>query len=137
MKLTFTFLCLAFSLLAFATTKDSVAIKYAATITQEHLSKHLHILASDEYGGRETGKESLNKAANYISNFYKTIGILPLAKNSYYQTYQLALQAHDSVQLWVDKKEFVLMKDFYAFPSYLKKEKISANIIFLGYGIES
>ena len=56
------YLLIASSLIGISTLfaqQDSIAIKYAATITEADLSKHLHIIASDEYGGRETGKESL------------------------------------------------------------------------------
>ncbi len=34
--------------------KDSVAIRYSQNVTAEGMSKNLHILASDEYEGRET-----------------------------------------------------------------------------------
>jgi hypothetical protein len=36
------------------TLSDQVANKYANTITSEDLKKHLSIIASDEYEGRET-----------------------------------------------------------------------------------
>jgi Peptidase family M28 len=137
MKIIFSLIFLSFSLLAFSGEKDTVAIKYANTITKEDLSKHLHVLASDEYGGRETGKKSLNMAADYISNFYKTIGIKPLEEDSYYQTYKIGLQAADGVSIAANGKEFKFKEDFILFPSYLKNEKINSEVIFLGYGIES
>ena len=40
------------SLIAFAIEKDSIAIKYSETIKKEDLSRHLYILASDDYEGR-------------------------------------------------------------------------------------
>ena len=53
--------------------QDSIAIKYAATITQADLSKHLHIIASDEYGGRETGKKVLPKPLLILAIFIKKL----------------------------------------------------------------
>lgn len=116
--------------------QDSIALKYATTITQADLSKHLHIIASDEYGGRETGKESLTKAATYISNFYKEIGIPPIKNINYYQTYKVGLQGAKGVSITLNDKKFIQNKDFFNFPTYLKNEQISAEIVFAGYGIE-
>ncbi len=36
---------------------DSLALHYAGTITAAELREHLEVLASDEYMGRDTGKE--------------------------------------------------------------------------------
>lgn len=116
--------------------QDSIALKYAATITQADLSKHLHIIASDEYGGRETGKESLIKAATYISNFYKQIGIPPIKNIAYYQTYKVGLQKALGVSITHHTKDYDQHKDFFNFPAYYKNEQINAEIVFVGYGID-
>ena len=116
--------------------QDSIAIKYATTITQADLSKHLHIIASDEYGGRETGKESLTKAATYISNFYKEIGIPPIKDINYYQTYKVGLQDAKGVSITFNNKTFTQNKDFYTFPIYLENKQLNAEIVFAGYGID-
>ena len=100
--------------------QDSIALKYAATITKEDLSKHLHIIASDEYGGRETGKESLTKAATYISDFYKEIGIPPIKDIAYYQTYKVGLQEAAGVSITHNNKNFIQNNHFFNFPAYLK-----------------
>ena len=44
---------------------DSTAYQYAQTIKAEDLSEYLHVLASDEYEGRETGKKGQKMAAKY------------------------------------------------------------------------
>lgn len=116
--------------------QDSIALKYAATITQADLSKHLHIIASDEYGGRETGKESLIKAATYISNFYKEIGIPPIKDINYYQTYKVGLQEAKDVSISYNNKTFIQNKDFYTFPNYLENKQLHAEVVFAGYGID-
>ncbi|MBW6482304.1 MAG: M28 family peptidase [Vicingaceae bacterium] len=116
--------------------QDSIALKYAATITQADLSKHLHIIASDEYGGRETGKESLIKAATYISDFYKQIGIPPIKDIAYYQTYKVGLQDAAGISITYNDKTFLQNKDFYTFPTYLKNNQINAEVVFAGYGID-
>lgn len=116
--------------------QDSIALKYAATITKEDLSKHLHIIASDEYGGRETGKESLTKAATYISDFYKEIGIPPIKDIAYYQTYKVGLQEAAGVSITHNNKNFIQNNHFFNFPAYLKNEQINAEVVFAGYGID-
>ena len=67
-----------FCLFANAQVKDSLAVKYANTITSADLKKHLNVLASDEYEGRETGKEGQKKAAKYIAEQFKSSGIPPM-----------------------------------------------------------
>lgn len=96
--------------------KIPLRLKYAATITKEDLSKHLHIIASDEYGGRETGKESLTKAATYISDFYKEIGIPPIKDIAYYQTYKVGLQEAAGVSITHNNKNFIQNNHFFNFP---------------------
>ncbi|PKP47509.1 MAG: hypothetical protein CVT95_05585 [Bacteroidetes bacterium HGW-Bacteroidetes-12] len=116
--------------------QDSIALKYAATITQADLSKHLHILASDEYGGRETGTESLTKAAEYISDFYRHLNVPFYNEKNYYQTYYVTSQEASGVSISFNGKTFLQNKDFFTFPTFLKSEKIESEFVFLGYGID-
>jgi len=46
------------------------AMKYAASITEKDLAKHLFIYASDEFEGRDTGEPGQKKAIAYLKNFY-------------------------------------------------------------------
>ncbi len=69
-------------------------LKYAETIKVEDLEKHLIILASDSMEGRETGKKGQKKAADYIMNHFKNIGIPPYKKKSYYQKFKVKNGRH-------------------------------------------
>jgi len=52
------------------------------------VKKHLYILASDEMQGRETGTLGIEKAAKYIENEFKRIGLTTFeGLNSYRQTF--------------------------------------------------
>lgn len=42
--------------------KQGDITKYISTITSDELSKHLHIVASDEMEGRDTGTEGQKKS---------------------------------------------------------------------------
>lgn len=124
----------------FAGEKDTVAIKYSKTITKEDLSRHLHILASDEYEGRETGMEGQKKAAKYISEHFAIIGIPPLPSavetdSNYYQEFPLVLQSPYGTSIYVNNIKYEFLKDFYYFSGFNDTNIVKRNVVFLGYGI--
>ena len=49
--------------------------KYMNTINEASLSKNLHVIASDEMEGRNTGEAGQKKAGLYIIEQYKALGI--------------------------------------------------------------
>jgi len=58
--------------------------KYAGLITADDAKRHLSILASDEFEGRETGKPGADKAANYIAGVFKKLGLQAPVNGSYF-----------------------------------------------------
>lgn len=61
--------------------------KYAKTIKPQSLKNKLYTFASDEFEGRATGESGQKKAAQYLVNFYKSIGVNPPPQTEdYYQT---------------------------------------------------
>ena len=48
---------------------------FGQNISVQELKKHLYVLASDAYEGRETGMEGQRKAAQYLDDYYAQIGI--------------------------------------------------------------
>ena len=64
-----------FSVHGLAQDKNPEALKYAKTINARDISNHLHIIASDEFEGRETGKAGQKKAMEYLINEFKSYGI--------------------------------------------------------------
>ncbi len=73
--------------------QDKQAIKFAKTINRADLKEHLSVLASDEYGGRETGKVGQKMAAKYIADRFKEFGLKAPVKGSYYQKFDLTESA--------------------------------------------
>ncbi len=53
------------------------AYKFAKTITEKDLKKHLYTYASDEFEGRNTGSKGQKKAVEYLRNFYIQNDIKP------------------------------------------------------------
>ena len=64
-----------------------IATTFANTITTDDLKKHLYIIASDEFEGRETGEPGQKKAAEYLKNFYIEHSIAsPYGGSDYFQS---------------------------------------------------
>lgn len=115
--------------------KDSTAEYYSRSISTENMSKNLHVLASDVYEGRETGKKGQKMAAAYIAQQFKAAGIPPYKDSTYYQGFSLNLILPNPAEVKVDKKKHKNNKDFYTYPEQAKNYIETDSILFLGYGI--
>jgi hypothetical protein len=82
-------ICFSFTYVAHSQTNENLARKYAATITDADLTRHLTLLASDSLEGRETGKRGQKMAADYIRNHFRKIGLTGPVDGSYYQKFNL------------------------------------------------
>ena len=111
---------------------------FAKTITSKGLEKHLTILASDDFEGRETGTEGNEKAANYIAAEFERMGIPPLADGSYFQKVAFNWSQWEDIDMHVNGKRFRHLWEFISFPTRNNDlPTIQTNeIIFLGYGID-
>jgi len=119
----------------FSQTKDKNAMKFAKTITAKDAKKHLTILASDEYEGRETAKEGQKKAAKYIAKNFKNIGLKSATNETYLQKFPLTLNTPESATLYLNEAPYENYQDFYVFPFGKNLNLETKDIIFLGYGI--
>ncbi len=114
------------------------AAKYAGIITKADLKKHLAVIAADDMQGRETGTEGQRKAAAYIENHFKTIGLPPVASlNGYQQYYPLYKDSLVSTSLKVGKISGEFGKDFVSPMSTNENGNFKGKkLIFIGYGID-
>ena len=76
------------------TDANVLSVKYANSILEADMNKHLHIIASAKMGGRETGFEGNVLAAEYIKEQLKNWDVKPpKGMTDYFQpialTYQL------------------------------------------------
>ncbi len=82
---------------------DKTSDKYAKTINQEDLKKHLTIIASDAMEGRLTGTKGQKEAAKYISEHFKKIGLQGPVNNAdgnkFYQYFRLVSREWKQVAL--------------------------------------
>jgi hypothetical protein len=120
----------------FAQQKDSIALRYSRDVTAAGMSKNLHVLASDEYEGRETGKKGQKMAAEYIAAQFKSFEIPPYKENTYYQEYPVNMILPAPADLSVNGKKFTGNKDFYNYPGLSEQVTGADHVLFLGYGIE-
>src|SRR3990170_2602878 len=86
--------------------KDKNAEKIAKTITADDMKKHLYTIASKEMEGRDTPSPGLEKAANYIENHFRSLGLMPGNKDSYRQLYPLYKDSMTSTSLHVNGTVF-------------------------------
>jgi hypothetical protein len=117
----------------------AAAPTYAATITAADLTKHLTVLASDEYEGRDTGEKGQKMAAEYISKQFKEDGLIGPVKdgsNPYYQTFNLEKTSWEDGYVTVDGKKFTFLTDFYVQGDPAFSTEQNLETVFVGYGIE-
>lgn len=121
---------------AFAQVDD--AAKYAGVIRTSELQKHLNIIASDDMEGRETGTRGQRKAAEYIENFFKSVGLAaPAPLKGYQQLYPLYQDSMVSGSLKVGGKEAVYGTDYISPVNNNETGKASGkSLVFVGYGID-
>lgn len=81
--------------------QDSLAMKYANLINTKDLRKHLTVIASDKFEGRETGKKGQKKAAKYLAGEYKKLGVPALGDTSYFQIFDVAYKTKDSIKKYI------------------------------------
>lgn len=120
---------------AVAQNKD--AVKFSQTITKDNAFKHLSVLASDEYEGRETGKKGGWMAADYIRNHFKSIGLKGPVNDDYFQSIDMVTYGLSQI-LTIDGQPAEPLKDFYNMPQSVSAKGFSFNantVLFAGYGI--
>ncbi|WP_448700951.1 M28 family peptidase [Mucilaginibacter sp. AW1-3] len=119
--------------------QSPIAAKYAKIITAEDAKKHLSILASDEYEGRETAKPGATMAANYIAGEFKKLGLQAPVNGSYFQDVPLLSTTAQGKSLSINGTAFAPRKDF-NIGSYLTGETKdydfkASEVIYLGHKV--
>ena len=117
--------------------QDSIAMIYADRITANDLENHLKVIASDEYEGRETGEKGQKMAAEYISTYFKKLGILPVVDGSYYQEFPLKKESALKSTIVCDGQTFKFIDDFFYWSGFESQEIKDQNLVFAGYGIKT
>jgi hypothetical protein len=134
------FLCSVFftiiAVCSFAQT--DIAGKYASVITATDLQAQLNIIASEQMEGRETGTQGQRKAAAYIQDQFKKIGLKePASLKDYQQLYPLQQDTLAKSSIKVNGMIAKYGEDFISLISANQTQNIqNKKIIFIGYGID-
>ena len=116
---------------------DSIASVYASSILIKDLNRDLSILASDEYEGRETARPGQKKAAKYITERFKEIGVSPGAENeSFLQTFAVDAKNASNVFVELNGVTWTLIDDFYYVGNLKDVEHTGVELLYAGFGIE-
>ncbi|MGZ3750977.1 MAG: M28 family peptidase [Mucilaginibacter sp.] len=116
--------------------KNAHPEKYVKYISAEDARKHLSILASDEYEGRETGKPGADKAAHYIANEFKKLGLQAPVNGSYFLDVPL-VENSTKITFTINGQAVNNGQDFFTRSSVSDKSISGSEIVFVGYGSDS
>ena len=120
----------------FSNSAEEIASRF---LQPDSLKPYVYFLASPQMGGRLTCSSEEKIAAAYIRDNFKSAGLAPGVKGSWYQELKFYRDSVTRATLKIGKKEYQLGKDF-AYFRYgihdLKNQQLTKNeIVFAGYGI--
>ena len=115
--------------------KDKAVVKAASTITAADMQRHLFTLASAEMEGRDTPSPGLEKAATYIENHFKSLGLLPGNNGSYRQYYPLYKDSMTQASVEINGAALKLGDHFQPFTSNYNAGMRFSEVVFAGFGI--
>ena len=130
------FLGIAFSLssIAFAQ-KPITPTDFGESINPKDLYRHLSVLASDDYQGRETGQKGQKAAAIYIANEFENLKLSPAGNDRFFQTFELVKKTLAARKFIVNQQVFNFGDDFFCSKNISNINFQSNEIVFAGYGI--
>lgn len=107
-----------FLLLVVANTAFSQKLSKTDKATIASLKEHIGYLADDKLEGRRAGTEGERLAGEYISNQFRSIGILPKGTNDYYQAFEIndGKQFTENTYLTINGKNLEAGKEFFPLP---------------------
>ena len=115
------------------------AVQFSKEIKAVDLEKHLVIIASEEFEGRETGTDGQKKAAEYLAEVFDSYGLPKIgANNDYFQKIAFISENWYNISLSVQDSLYRHLRDYYAYPSTnINMDTFSTEeFLFLGYGID-
>lgn len=113
--------------------------KGAESIRSENLMKTVEYLASEELSGRLGGSEGYYKAAGFMADEFRKLGLKPMGDEGYFQNFNVEYNEITDPCIFAlikndgSKKEFELGKDFVC-RGFTGTGNFSAEAVFAGYG---
>ncbi len=102
------------------------------------MKETLVYLASEQQEGRGVGSEGLDRAAGYIADRFRVLGLRPGNGHSYFQTFDMtvATRIDPATKLQIGEKTFEVKNEFVPL-NFSAEGKFAAPAVFVGYGISS
>lgn len=118
----------------------AAALLAAADIDPQRYLDHVKILASPELEGRGVGTAGLEKAARYIADQFRSLGLTPPASEGYLQAFPVTTNARLGAEnefvynLHGEEHRLKLNEDFVPV-NFSASGRASGSVVFVGYGI--
>lgn len=110
--------------------------KIASTITPADLKSKLSVIASAQMEGRETAMPGQKKAAAYIENFFKQLGLQPGTSSGYQLQFPVFQDSVTSISLKINGSELQEGQDYnITAASAINSNFKDTSVVFLGFGI--
>ncbi len=122
-----------------STSVDDDSYLFSTTISAKEMSEHLHIIASDDFAGRETGSEGIDKAADYISQALNKLRLPKVGEDdSYYQNVAFTFSSWKDINVTIGDNAYRHLWDYIAFPNTSKDQDLEVQeVVYAGYGIST
>jgi hypothetical protein len=117
--------------------KKADPVLFGNSIKSENLRKHLFQIAGPAFEGRETATPGQQKAASYIEDYFRGLGLKPGNNDSYQYPFPVYKDSFISSNIRVNDQEFELNRD-YQNSTLSKSYSFSyalSDVVFTGYGL--
>lgn len=128
-------------------TSTEALLSFGNTIETSFLQQHLEVIAHDSLEGRATGTPGIDKAADYIADFYTNLNFIPKGDdNGWFQYFNLNATITDSlvyntyriddtgrVRISSTTESYHSYGDFYR--TFGGSVPLSEEIVFAGFGL--
>ena len=131
---------LSYCLTPFLLWGQEVPAQGLASITPQEMKAHVYYLASDDMRGRNTPSPELDTCAAYIARQFASDGLQPVGpENTYFQPFYVLkarLSEPNSLTVTTTRGETSYqIKDDFVPLHFTANQKVTAPIVFAGYGI--
>ena len=110
-----------------------VSPQFSSEIALDDLKHQIAFLASDELEGRMTGSKGSQRAADYIADYLRSVGISPT-----FQRFEFTAGVQvvtNKNHLTVNGSAFTVEKDFRPL-SFTDNNQVEGDTVFVGYGLK-
>ena len=116
--------------------KKNNPTRFAKTITPEDLKRRLFVVAAKEMEGRETATPGQKKAAAYIEQEFRSLGLVAGNNGNYQLPYTVYQDSLINVLVEINGKKFELDKDFtLSIAQTIAAKYRFSEVVFVGNGL--